>query len=56
MIKRIVLYADDGMILTDGETYGKIVALAIDKDEDDFYEITNGEYEEILKEKEKEED
>jgi hypothetical protein len=49
MKERITLYADDRMILTDGEIYGKIIHLAEDKDKDSFYEITEEEYNNIMK-------
>lgn len=47
MKKRLTLYADDGKVLTDGETYGRIIDLAIGKSEDDYYEISEAEYEKI---------
>ena len=43
-----VLYANEGKILTDGQIYGKIIYLAKNKDESDFYEIAIEEYEKIL--------
>lgn len=42
------IYADEGMILTDGEVYGKQILLAEDVSEADFHEITEAEYEAIL--------
>ena len=48
---RTVLYADEGMILTNGEAYGKTVFLADGVSENDFYEITEDEYEKIVEEK-----
>ncbi len=48
MKKRITLYADSGMILTDGEVYGTTIQLAEGKTEEDFREITKEEYETIL--------
>lgn len=48
MKERITLYADDGMILTDGEIYGKIIHLAEDKDKDSFYEITEEEFNNLI--------
>lgn len=48
-IVRKKITASEGMILTDGEVYGKIIYLAEGKSEDAFYEITDAEYEEILK-------
>ena len=49
MKTRIVLYADEGKVLTNGEIYGKQIYLAEGLAEDGFYEITDAEYEEILK-------
>lgn len=54
MKQRITLYADDGMILTDGEHYGKIVHLAADADASGWHEITEAEYERIIAETESE--
>ena len=48
------IYADEGMILTDGEVYGKQILLAEDVSEADFREITEAEYEAILTEQEEE--
>ena len=45
MKTRIVIYADEGKVLTDGEIYGKQIFLAEGVNPDDFYEITNKEYE-----------
>ena len=52
MTERITLYADSGMILTDGEIFGRIITLAVDRKPGEFYEITEQQYEEILKEAE----
>lgn len=43
MKERIVLYADPGMVLTDGETYGKQIFLGDGKSAEDFREITDEE-------------
>ena len=51
MIKRILLTASEGMILTDGEIYGRTVYLAQGADESRFYEISQEEFEEIQKRK-----
>ena len=50
MKQRITLYADDGMVLTDGEHYGMIVHLAVDADSSKWREITQEEYDSILAE------
>ena len=47
MKQRITLYADEGMILTDGEHFGKIVHLEVGADASVWQEITEKEYEEI---------
>ena len=52
MKERLTLYAEDGMILTNGEIYGKIIHLAEDKSKDDFYEIPEEEYRKIISENE----
>ena len=38
------IVADDGMILTDGEIFGKEIFLGAGKKVEDFYEITQEEY------------
>lgn len=55
MKQRTTLYAEDGMILTDGEHYGKIVHLAEGVNADKWYEINQEEYEKNLAEQEREE-
>lgn len=50
MKTRLTLYADDGMILTNGETYGTIIHLAEDVSTDSFYEITKEEYQQRMEE------
>lgn len=45
MKQRITLYAEDGMILTDGEHYGTVIHLALDSDAENWHEITREEYE-----------
>ena len=44
MNRRTTLFADEGMILTDGTHYGRIVHLAPDDDGSAWYEITEEEY------------
>lgn len=48
MTERITLYADEGMILTDGEIFGRIITLAVDRKPSEFYEITEKEYQAII--------
>ena len=50
MKKMITLYADEGKVLTNGEIYGTVISLAEGLDDAGFYEITEAEHEEILKE------
>lgn len=47
MRSRTVLYAEEGMVLTDGETYGKQIFLADGADPATYREITDEEYEAI---------
>lgn len=49
MKTRIVIYADEGKILTDGTTYGKQIYLADGKNADSFWEISENEYDETAK-------
>lgn len=49
-IKQIILTADEGMYLTNGETYGKTVVLPESADTNAWYEITEQEYEKIIAE------
>ena len=41
------LYADEGMILTDGENFGTTISLAEGQTAEDYKEITKEEYQEI---------
>ena len=47
MKSRIVLYADEGKVLTAGNTYGKQIFLADGADPESYHEITDAEYEAI---------
>ena len=51
MKKRIILFADEGKVLTDGETYGEQIILAEGADESAFYQISEAEHEKILAER-----
>ena len=44
MSKRIVLYADPGMVYTDGTHYGLVIYLAEGADPAAYYQITEAEY------------
>ena len=46
-IKQIILTADNGKYLTNGETYGKTVILPESADASLWYEITDAEYQEV---------
>lgn len=54
MKKQVTLFADKGMVITDGESYGTTISVAVDGDIDKYYEITQAEYEEMQKELEEE--
>ena len=49
-----VLTAREGYIYTNGETFGYTIRLGINDSADNWHEITESEYEDILKEKESE--
>ena len=51
MSNRVPLEAKEGYILTDGKTYGKLIWIADGENPEEFYEITEAEYERILAEK-----
>ena len=53
---QITIRADEGKWLTDGENYGKTMSLADGVGVDNFYEITNEEYEVIIAEQEQRRD
>lgn len=44
-MERKRLTANEGMVFTNGESYGKIVFLAVGSSSDDWHEITEAEYE-----------
>ena len=48
MKTRIIIYADEGKVLTNGEIYGKQIFLSESTSAEDFYEITDEEYADIL--------
>lgn len=47
-MKQNVLTASEGMIFTDGTIYGRKIYLQDGRNPDDFYEITEEEYEKQL--------
>ena len=51
-ITQTILNASEGHILTDGTTYGYIVALGVYDSSDNWYEITEEDYQEIVKSQE----
>ena len=51
-IKIIKLTASEGHILTNGEAYGKEIYLGCNDKPENWHEITDAEYAEILKEQE----
>lgn len=51
-MERKILTANKGMVLTNGEIYGKKIYLAEGESADKFYEITDEEYWEIMAESE----
>ncbi len=50
---RKTLIAKEGFIYTNGDAYAKIIDLAEDDRAENWYEITESEYEEILRKQEK---
>jgi hypothetical protein len=54
MKTRITLVADEGKWLTNGETYGKQVTLAVGASADDWHEISDEEYTAIMEKQEAE--
>lgn len=51
-ITTTILTASEGYYLTDGEIYGTKIYLSQDRTPDEYTEITEAEYEEIMKENE----
>ena len=51
----VVLTADEGMMLTDGETFCKIIHLGSNRSESEFWQITEEEYQAIMETQEQEE-
>ena len=49
---RKIIEAKNGMVLTDGEIYGKKIYLAEGQSADKFYEITDEQYWELMAESE----
>lgn len=49
IIELTKITASDGMVLTNGETYGREVYLGCNDSIDNWHEITEAEYEEIVK-------
>ena len=53
-IELIKLTASEGMVLTNGEAYGKEIYLGCNDSPDNWSEITDAEYEEIQKDNQEE--
>lgn len=51
---KITIFADEGMMLTDGNTFGSTISLAKGRNPDEFTEITIEEYEKIRNEESEE--
>lgn len=49
-IKQTLLEASEGKILTNGTSYGKVVALGVGDKADNWYEIDLEEYEKLFEE------
>ena len=47
-MNRLMMVATDGMILTNGETYGREIYLGNGDSPENWYEITEAEYEKIM--------
>ena len=48
MKTKVILYAEEGKILTDGGIYGRTIYLAEGRSADEFHEITEEEYNNIV--------
>ena len=48
-IELIKITASKGMVLTNGEAYSKEIYLGVNDNADNWHEITDAEYEEIVK-------
>ena len=46
MKKQVTLFADDGMMITDGKHYGTTISVEVGADDEKYYEITIEEYNE----------
>lgn len=55
-IKITKLTASEGRVLTNGEAYGKEIYLGKNDSADNWHEITDAEYAEILEEQERQEE
>ena len=51
-ITQVILKADEGMYLTNGETFGTTVVLPETANQNDWYEITDIEYNRIMESEE----
>lgn len=47
-ITRVKLTAADGMILTNGKSYGRVVFLSVNDSAENWYEITEAEVQETI--------
>lgn len=52
MAERTILRAEEGMVLTNGTDYGRIIYLAEGVSPDTFHSITEAEYEAIMAQQE----
>lgn len=55
-VKQVILTADSGKYLTNGDTFGKTVILPEKADQSEWREITEEEYQHIIDEQNKEDD